>query len=134
VARLIIPRLDLQVRGIDAAVVRAALDRLPALLTTALKHPASPTTGYEPATVRVNSRVDAETLASTLAARIAAVVRQRTSTPSHLPVTSAWHMKVADHAAARSCWGPSAKTSLTGPPASMRAGVGDITDTSESVE
>lgn len=95
-ARLIIPRLDLQVRGIDAAVVRAALDRLPALLTTALIRPPSPTTGFESATVRVSSRVDAEALASTLAARIAAVVRQRTSTPSHLPVTSASHMKGTD--------------------------------------
>jgi hypothetical protein len=106
---LFIPRLDLQIRGIDAAVVRAALDRLPTLLATALKRPAVPTSEYEPATVRVSSRIDADALASTLAMRIAAVIRQRTSTPSHMPPTSA-------------------------PPASMRVGVGDMTGTSEAVE
>jgi hypothetical protein len=96
VAKFFIPRLDLQVRGIDAAVVRAALDRLPALLATALKRPAVPTSEYEPATLRVSSRIDAEALASTLATRIAAVVRQRTSTPSHMPLTSAPQLKVRD--------------------------------------
>jgi hypothetical protein len=96
VARLIIPRLDLQVRGIDSAVVRAALDRLPPLLAAALRSPASPRTEHESTTVRVTSRIDADALASTLAARIATVVRQRTATPSHMPVTSARHRKARD--------------------------------------
>jgi hypothetical protein len=96
VAKLFIPRLDLQVRGIDADVVRAALDRLPALLATALKRPAVSTSEYDLATVRVSARIDAETLASTLATRIAAVVRQRTSTPSDMPLTSAPQPRVRD--------------------------------------
>src|SRR5262245_293268 len=104
------------------------------MLATAVKSPGGRTNDYEPATLRVGSRIDAEALASTLATRIAAVVRQRTGTPSHMPLTSAPQLKIRDYAAARSCWGPSAKTNLTGPPAPMRAGVGDMTDTSESVE
>ena len=133
-ARLTIPRLDLQVRGIDADVVRAPLDRLPALLATALKRPAVSTSEYDLATVRVSARIDAETLASTLATRIAAVVRQRTNTPSDMPLTSAPQLKVRADAAARSSGAPLVKTSLTGPPASMRVGVGDMTGTSEDVE
>lgn len=95
-AKFLIPRLDLQVRGIDADVVRAALDRLPALVATALKRPAVSTSEYDLATVRVSARIDAEALASTLATRIAAVIRQRTSTPSHMPLTSPPQLKVRD--------------------------------------
>jgi len=95
-ARVDIPRLDVLARGIDPAVMRTALDRLPTELAAALRRPAPPAGRDQSTTVRVTSRVDAQTLASALAERIAAVVRQRTQTPSHVPVTSSPRLGAGD--------------------------------------
>jgi hypothetical protein len=74
--RIDIPRLDLQVQGLDRAVVRSAVDGLPARLAAALREPA-PAGEADGAPVRVAAGADAAAVASALARRIAAVVRQR---------------------------------------------------------
>ncbi len=81
-ARIDIPRLDLQVKGIDAAVVRAALDRLPADLAAALRATQPAPDGE---TIHVSAGTDPAALASVLARRIASVVRQRTEARDAVP-------------------------------------------------
>lgn len=75
-ARVHIPRLDLDLKGVDAAVAREALDRLPAQLASALHTvPASSGRGGP---AQLPAPVDATRLAARLAQEIAAIVRRRT--------------------------------------------------------
>jgi hypothetical protein len=71
-----IPRLDLDLKGVDAAVAREALDRLPAQLASAL--PAAPAASGRGSPAQLPAPVDATRLAARLAQEIAAIVRRRT--------------------------------------------------------
>jgi hypothetical protein len=70
--RIRIDRLDVRVQGLDAAAVRAALDRLPARLAAALRQP--PGTAHPLGDVRLAAGAGAPALATALAQRIAAAV------------------------------------------------------------
>ncbi len=70
-----VERLELTVRGIDPATVRAALGALPAALSAEIARGGG--AGAEGATVRLGSAPGAEALARGLAARVAAEVRAR---------------------------------------------------------
>jgi hypothetical protein len=65
-----IPRLDLDFKGIDPAIVRAALDQLPAQLGSELRIESEPLPAQD-APLRVSARPDATALARSLAQRIA---------------------------------------------------------------
>lgn len=72
-----IPRLDVQVRGVDASVVRTAMDRLPSQLSAALARDSAGAATVDDSTVRVPRGVDGEALSMALAERLAPIVRQR---------------------------------------------------------
>jgi hypothetical protein len=80
VKKIHIDRLDVRVQGLDAAVVRAAFDRLPARLAAALRD--TPRAVAADGDIRVASGADAPALAAALAQRIAAAVRRGAAPPA----------------------------------------------------
>ena len=87
-ARVHIPRLDLDLKGVDAAVAREALDRLPAQLSSALRSGRVPSSESGTVSLQVPAHVDAVRLAARLAAEIASIVRSRTRLSG--PGSSGW--------------------------------------------
>ena len=80
-SRIHVPEVTLSVRGVDAEAVREALRTLPAALRAELARPAQPD-GRGGEVLRFHRTPDPEALSAGIAARIAAEVRGRTSTPT----------------------------------------------------